>query len=477
MYSITTLNQIDGGPGCSSMDGLWLENGPLRLVSPSVSGAPDWTIQINPYSWHNSPAYVLYVDQPVGTGLSFTKSKTYCKNDLEVDIDFHLFLENFLLVHQEHFLNVDKNALGQHTMKRPLYFSGESHAGHYIPSMMDHILKQNDDSNPATQPRVIVDLVGAAIGNGWTDPYYQYAGAEAAYGVGMIDLAQKEALDADEISCQTQLANGKYNSIVCDKLLNSVVSGSHGKDGQTHVSMYDNRKWETTGESRTFPLGHKDVERYLGGWTGDRYPKNMNVDYKEVLKAIHAEESLVAKQKYEECTDPPYYALTHQDGLGVVDEVVRILEHETKPRMLFFNGVNDMICNHVGNERLLQNLPWAQREDWITSKRYAWDALPSMAHLGPSGYMKEFDNLLFLKVMASGHMVPMDVPDVALEMMRTFMFSGSFDTSYQNMHGVIPSPSTCDCSGDGESDAIGRRYLKGEHEEADSSSDDEPIQD
>jgi hypothetical protein len=74
-------------------------------------------------------------------------------------------------------------------------------------------------------------------------------------------------------------------------------------------------------------------------------------------------------------------------------------------------------------------------------------------------------------------MVPMDVPDVALEMMRTFMFSGSFDTSYQNMHGVIPSPSTCDCSGDGESDAIGRRYLKGEHEEADSSSDDEPIQD
>ena len=75
---------------------------------------------------------------------------------------------------------MDKNALGQHTMKRPLYFSGESHAGHYIPSMMDHILKQNDDSNPATQPRVIVDLVGAAIGNGWTDPYYQYAGAEAA---------------------------------------------------------------------------------------------------------------------------------------------------------------------------------------------------------------------------------------------------------------------------------------------------------
>lgn len=53
---------LNGGPGCSSMDGLWLENGPFRL-NPN-GGA--WTIDVNEYSWHNAPAYTLYVDQPVG---------------------------------------------------------------------------------------------------------------------------------------------------------------------------------------------------------------------------------------------------------------------------------------------------------------------------------------------------------------------------------------------------------------------------
>jgi len=53
---------LNGGPGCSSMDGLWLENGPLRL-NPGKNG---WTIDVNPYSWHNAAAWTLYVDQPVG---------------------------------------------------------------------------------------------------------------------------------------------------------------------------------------------------------------------------------------------------------------------------------------------------------------------------------------------------------------------------------------------------------------------------
>ncbi len=53
---------LNGGPGCSSMDGLWLENGPFRLTSDNDG----WTINVNEYSWHNAPAWTLYVDQPVG---------------------------------------------------------------------------------------------------------------------------------------------------------------------------------------------------------------------------------------------------------------------------------------------------------------------------------------------------------------------------------------------------------------------------
>lgn len=55
---------LNGGPGCSSMDGLWLENGPFRLKKPDDGS--NWTIDTNKHSWHMAPAWTLYVDQPVG---------------------------------------------------------------------------------------------------------------------------------------------------------------------------------------------------------------------------------------------------------------------------------------------------------------------------------------------------------------------------------------------------------------------------
>jgi len=56
---------LNGGPGCSSMDGLFIELGPFKMNK-------DGSISLNEYSWNNF-ANLLFIDQPVGTGLSFTK--------------------------------------------------------------------------------------------------------------------------------------------------------------------------------------------------------------------------------------------------------------------------------------------------------------------------------------------------------------------------------------------------------------------
>jgi carboxypeptidase C (cathepsin A) len=112
---------LNGGLGCSLMDRLlFLKNGPFRFEPSKGSG--NCQLVAAQHSWHKTPAYMLYIDQPVGTGLSFTTAHNYPKNDQEVDADFYSFLNSFFAVHADKFVTKQK-------VNRPFYFLGESHAG------------------------------------------------------------------------------------------------------------------------------------------------------------------------------------------------------------------------------------------------------------------------------------------------------------------------------------------------------------
>ncbi|CAM9939053.1 unnamed protein product [Hapterophycus canaliculatus] len=180
--------------GCSSMDGLWLENGPFRLSS-------DHRISVNKYSWHNV-ANVVYVDQPVGTGLSFTTNGNYADDDSQIDEQFYRFLVGFLELHSQF------KAEGNRS--RPLFFTGESHAGHYIPSMVAHILAKNEAAVAAGKGELVIDVQGMMIGNGWIDPVSQYDVSDYAFGMGLIDSGQRRALKKKEKHCLASISAGNY---------------------------------------------------------------------------------------------------------------------------------------------------------------------------------------------------------------------------------------------------------------------------
>jgi carboxypeptidase C (cathepsin A) len=58
--------------------------------------------------------------------------------------------------------------------------------------------------------------------------------------------------------------------------------------------------------------------------------------------------------------------LMKMDGMGVVREVVKLLDVHKIP-MLFYNGQFDLICNHLGTETLLNSLEWTGKDDFINA--------------------------------------------------------------------------------------------------------------
>ncbi|KAI0366274.1 alpha/beta-hydrolase [Pilatotrama ljubarskyi] len=128
---------LQGGPGSSSMVGLTIENGPIRILA-------NGTWMLNNYSWNNF-ADMIWVDQPVGTGFSTADSTGYIADEDQMGEDFLGFLSNLVSVFPS-------------LATRPLYLTGESYAGTFIPYIAKHIFQTE---NPPVKLRKLT------IGDGW----------------------------------------------------------------------------------------------------------------------------------------------------------------------------------------------------------------------------------------------------------------------------------------------------------------------
>lgn len=114
---------INGGPGASSMLGLFNEIGPCSYESDANETTP------NPWAW-NRNASLLFIDQPAGVGFSsVAEGGRLPATDIDGAEDFQVFLNIFF---QKVF--PDKAHL-------PIYFTGESYGGHYAPVYTKHILE------------------------------------------------------------------------------------------------------------------------------------------------------------------------------------------------------------------------------------------------------------------------------------------------------------------------------------------------
>ena len=238
---------LNGGPGCSSLTGLFAELGPSSIDE-------NIHVAFNPYSW-NSNASVIFLDQPVNTGYSYSGRPV--SNTVAASKDVYALLTLFFQQFPQY-------------SHQDFHIAGESYAGHYIPVFTAEILSHKHRN---------INLKSVLIGNGLTDGMTQYAYYRPmACGDGgwpaVLDQGTCRGMDNALSRCQS-LIKGCYASesvwtcVPAAIYCNNVMMGPYQRTGQ---NVYDIREKCKDRENLCYPelgriaqyLNRDDVKEAVG---------------------------------------------------------------------------------------------------------------------------------------------------------------------------------------------------------------------
>lgn len=357
---------LTGGPGCSSELALFYENGPFSIED-------NMSLAWNNFGWDQA-SNLIYVDQPTGTGFSYSSDRRDIRhNEKGVSDDLYDFLQAFFSAHPE-YVNND------------FYITGESYAGHYIPAFASRV-HQGNKANEG----IHINLKGFAIGNGLTDPAIQYK-AYTDYALDMkiisesdykrinkyypaCELAIKLCGTSGTVSCLASL-------LVCNTIFNSIMKIA----GTTNY--YDIRK-QCVG---SLCYDFSNMEKFL--------------NLQSVRQTLG-----VGDIDFVSCSPTVYQALLTDWMRNLEVGIPALLEDGI--HLLVYAGEYDLICNWLGNSRWVHSMEWSGQQEFVSS-----DEMPFLVDGEKAGVLKSHGPLSFLKVDNAGHMVPMDQPKAALEMLK-----------------------------------------------------------
>ncbi|KAK0491510.1 alpha/beta-hydrolase [Armillaria novae-zelandiae] len=377
---------FNGGPGCSSFDGLMMENGPWRMDGKggfkTVEGG-----------WEEYTTMV-YIDQPAGTGFSYTSTDSYIHTFDQASEQLLEFMRNFYKVFPEY-------------LRSDTYLAGESYAGQYIPFFADAILNSN----------LGVPLKGAAIGNGWIDVRSQYpAYLDFMVKVGILEEnsdSWKEAKQHTDDCTQAMKAIVDTEPIVVEECETLILEVSQVRrriaDGKEMcMNIYDVRLDDT------YPACGMN-------WPPDIKPVTNYLDRTDVVRALHAEDHSTS---WTECRSRVHSELREQNLNSSITVLPSVIE---RIPVLIFAGDQDMICNYVGLESMIATMTWSGATGLGTVQTQSWTVDGS-----PAGTWVNSRNLTYAKIFDTSHMAPFDAPHVTHDMILRFMgvdFSQIFEGS------------------------------------------------
>lgn len=361
---------LNGGPGAPSTFGCFLENGPYNLT-------PDHKITKNPYSWHFNH-HMLYIDNPVGTGYSFTDSDAgYATNEVDVANNLFIALTQFFQMFPE-------------LQKNDFFATGESYAGKYVPAIGYAILQdilRNDSDTPK------INLKGLAIGNGWIDPYNQYGVGKYLYQLGLVDCNGRDIMTAAEDYTRSLVLQRNFEAafLSIDALFLGTV---------TPITTFTNL------------TGFTYYYNYLQTTPPDYSYLNEFMEENKTRRAIHVGNQTFIFGKVEKVAE----YLIHDFMDSVAPWLEELLSYY--PVLLYY-GQLDIVCAYPMAENFMKSLNFTAADEYKRANRCIW-----WDDIDVAGYAKRAGNLQEVLVRNASHSVPMEQPRWAQHMIYNFTRRG-----------------------------------------------------
>ncbi|KAI0685440.1 alpha/beta-hydrolase [Cerioporus squamosus] len=369
---------LNGGPGSSSMIGLFQENGPCH-VNPD-----NQTTYLNKHSWNNL-SNVIYIDQPIGVGFSY--------GTIDVNSTFAAAPPIWTF-----FQLLFENPEFEKYQSREFILATESYGGHYGPEFVAYFEEQNAKILDGTLDGQVINVSALMINNGWHDPLIQFESyidfATDAPGYGPLQndtvLAAMNQSFYEDGGCQDQMiacysAETEASNEICQKaddfcLANIEIPAAGYRD------EYDLR--QNASSPNPWPPTY-----YVG------FLQNATIMQK-----------IGAQVNYSDFSDPVAYQFnrTGDDARTLLPQLAALAD--SKLKILIWAGDADINCNWVGVHQSISAM------DWYGSERLARTPFTNMTINGRTvAAYQNVDNFSFARVYDSGHEVPAFKPEVALE--------------------------------------------------------------
>lgn len=403
---------LNGGPGCSSLGGLFTELGPFSVNEDGK------TLKLNGYSW-NKIANVLFLESPSEVGFSFSTNTFNIHTDDSTAHENHQALKSFMQKFPQY-----KNS--------PLYLAGESYGGVYLPTLGELVDADKE-----------LNLKGIAIGNGYfdiaklTDSLIFFAYHHGLVGQSTWDAISKHCCGDQPPSRETcNFSNSgltcRYQLMSVEKVLSSSGLNPYNLYGKCLSAKLESTKRQVTAGVTTKEIIDRNLMMLGFNTTAtidDRpfhvfdprkrsirveppcFDDHLLINYlnsPEVRSAIHIPKKV---QAWDTCSLIVYVVKYPKLPGGLAPQMKKLINSPRNLTLLVYNGDVDTVCNFLGDEWFVDDL----------NQKVIMDYAPWRVANQIAGFVKHYQGITFATVRGSGHMVPSDRPREAFTMISKFL--------------------------------------------------------